>query len=46
MEGDKVEGLFLLEPELVLQAGSYHLYIGSGITESTLATVLRVIGNA
>lgn len=34
------------EPELVLQAGSYHLYIGSGITESTLATVLRVIGNA
>ena len=35
-----------LEPELMIQAGPYHLYIGSGITESTLAMVLKVIGNA
>ena len=35
-----------LTAELVIQAGRYNLYIGSGITESTLATVLKVIGNA
>ena len=35
-----------LVPELMIQAGQYHLYIGRGITESTLATVLKVIGNA
>ena len=34
------------QPELVIQAGSYHLYIGSGITESTLTTVLRAISHA
>ena len=33
-------------PELVIQAGEYHLYIGNGITEATLATVLRVISRA
>ena len=35
-----------LVPEIMIQAGPYHLYIGSSITESTLATVLKVIGNA
>lgn len=35
-----------LVPELMIQAGRYNLYIGSGITESTLAMVLKVIGNA
>ena len=35
-----------ITPELVIQAGRYNLYIGSGITESTLTTVLKVIGNA
>lgn len=35
-----------LAPELVIQAGRYNLYIGSGVTETTLATVLKVIGNA
>ena len=34
------------QPELMIQVGAYNLYIGSGITESTLATVLKVIGNA
>ena len=33
-------------PELMIQAGSYQLYIGSGITEDTLTTVLKVIGHA
>ena len=33
-------------PELMLQAGPYNLYIGNHVTESTLATVLRVIGRA
>ena len=33
-------------PELMLQVGQYSLYIGSGITESTLKTVLGVIRNA
>ena len=35
-----------ITPELVIQAGRYNLYIGSGITESTLTTVLKVIGHA
>ena len=35
-----------IEPELMIQIGSYQLYIGSGVTESTLATVLKVIGHA
>lgn len=33
-------------PEIMIQAGPYNLYIGSGVTEATLATVLRVIGHA
>ena len=33
-------------PEIMLQAGPYQLYIGKGITEATLATVLKVIRNA
>ncbi len=33
-------------PEVVIQAGPYNLYIGNDITEKTLATVLKVIGNA
>lgn len=35
-----------LSPEIMLQVGPYSLYIGSGITESTLRTVLEVIRNA
>ena len=35
-----------LTPELMIQAGRYNLYIGREITESTLATVLKVIGHA
>ena len=35
-----------LTPEIMIQTGRYNLYIGRGITESTLATVLKVIGNA
>ena len=35
-----------ITPELVIQAGRYNLYISSGITETTLTTVLKVIGNA
>ena len=35
-----------LVPEVMLQAGPYNLYIGSGVTEATLATVLKVIGHA
>ena len=35
-----------MKTELMIQVGSYNLYIGNGITESTLATVLKVIGNA
>ena len=33
-------------PELMLEVGSYHLFVGSGITETTLSTVLKVIRNA
>ena len=32
-------------PELVIQAGQYNLYVGSGISEGTLSTVLKVIRN-
>ena len=35
-----------LAPEVMLQTGPYNLYIGSGVTEATLATVLKVIGHA
>ena len=35
-----------ITPEIMIQAGPYNLYIGSGVTEATLATVLRVIGHA
>lgn len=35
-----------IKPEIMIQAGPYNLYIGSGVTEATLATVLRVIGHA
>lgn len=35
-----------LTPELMIQVGRYNLYIGSKVTESTLATVLKVISNA
>lgn|GEM_PF-1788269 len=35
-----------IAPELMIQAGQYTLYVGSGITESTLSIVLRVIGRA
>ena len=34
------------QPELMIQVGAYNLYIGSGITESTLVTVLRAISHA
>ena len=33
-------------PELMLEVGSYHLFVGSGITETTLSTVLKAIRNA
>ena len=35
-----------ITPEIMIQAGPYNLYIGSGVTETTLTTVLRVIGHA
>ena len=35
-----------ITPEIMIQAGPYNLYIGSSVTEATLATVLRVIGHA
>lgn len=35
-----------ITPEIMIQAGPYNLYIGSGVNETTLATVLRVIGHA
>jgi len=34
------------QPELMIQVGTYNLYIGSGVSEATLATVLRVISRA
>ena len=42
-EGNQAEQLI---PEVMIQAGRYNLYIGSGITEATLATVLKVIDHA
>ena len=33
-------------PEMLLQIGKYQMVVGNGISEATLATVLRVIGNA
>ena len=35
-----------LQPEMMLQAGEYQLFIGSGVREATLQTVLRVIAHA
>ncbi len=35
-----------IKPEIMIQAGPYNLYIGSDVTETTLTTVLRVIGHA
>lgn len=35
-----------MQPELMIQVDSYKLYIGSGVTEATLTTVLKVIGHA
>ena len=35
-----------ITPEIMIQAGPYNLYIGSGVTEATLSTVLKVIGHA
>ncbi len=35
-----------ITPEIMIQAGPYNLYIGSSVTEATLATVLKVIGHA
>lgn len=32
-----------IQPEMMLQAGRYQLYIGSKVTESTLKTVLEVL---
>ena len=35
-----------IHPELMIQTGRYKLYIGSGVSEATLSTVLKVIGHA
>ena len=35
-----------ISPEIMIQIGQYHLYIGSNVSDSTLGTVLRVIGHA
>ena len=35
-----------LAPELMIQAGSYRIYVNGSIQESTLETVLQVIQNA
>lgn len=35
-----------LAPELMIQAGSYRVYVNSSIQETTLETVLRVIHHA
>lgn len=35
-----------LQPELMIQYGDFQLFIGNDITESALATVLKVIRNA
>ena len=35
-----------LAPELMIQAGSYRIYVNGSIQETTLETVLRVIRDA
>ena len=35
-----------ITPEIMIQVGPYNLYIGSDVSEATLATVLKVIGHA
>lgn len=35
-----------ITPEIMIQVGPYNLYIGSDVSEGTLATVLKVIGHA
>lgn len=35
-----------LAPELMIRAGSYRIYVNRSIQESTLETVMKVIGNA
>ncbi len=35
-----------ISSEIMIQVGQYHLFIGSNVSESTLGTVLRVIGHA
>ena len=44
--GSAAPVLQVIRPEIILQAGKYQMVIGGGITENTLATVLRVISNA
>ncbi len=34
------------QPELMIQVGAYNLYVGGNVKETTLATVLKVIGRA
>ncbi len=35
-----------ISPEIMIQVGQYHLFIGRNVSESTLGTVLRVISRA
>ena len=35
-----------LAPELMIQAGSYRIYVNSSLQEATLKKVMRVIGHA
>ena len=44
--GSSAPVLQAIRPAIILQAGKYQMVIGEGITENTLATVLRVISNA
>ena len=39
-------GADAMQPEMMLQVGTYQLYIGSRITGATLKTVLEVLKNA
>ena len=34
------------EPELMIQAGEYRIYVSSSLHEATLETVMRVLGHA
>ncbi len=45
-KGAAFQAVQVIRPEIILQAGQYQMIIGGGVTESTLATVLRVISNA